>query len=160
MGGVADFVRQVDPLGASIETSLANNETVQKLDPLGSSIRGSVFGTKPAVAGVDGGAAPYQGTQMMGRLQSPPLTLEQRNALLQSRLRGMPQGMQPGMMPMPLAWRQQMQPQMQPQMQRPTWDVNSYNPYQNMVMQRQQQQQPHYQNMGMFGQFNPFMPRR
>jgi hypothetical protein len=59
----------------------------------------------------------------------------------------------------PLAW-QNRQPMQQPQQQQPNWNVNNFNPYQNMMMQQQQQQPMQYQNMGMFGSYNPYMPRR
>ena len=81
--------------------------------------------------------------------------------------RGAPPGMPQGMQVMPQAQRQMMmqqmqQQQMQQRMQQmqPNWDQNAYNPNQNMMMRQQQMQQPNYQNMGMFGQFNPYMSRR
>ena len=77
--------------------------------------------------------------------------------------RGAPPGMPQGMQVIPQAQRQMMMQQMQQQQMQqmqPTWDQNAYNPNQNMMMRQQQMQQPNYQNMGMFGHFNPYMPRR
>ena len=86
---------------------------------------------------------------------------------------GAPPQIQQGMMVTPLAMqqmqaRQGMGQQFQPQQFQPNWDVNAYNPNQNMQMRQQQMQsqmQPQmrgtpYQNMGMFGAFNPYMPRQ
>jgi hypothetical protein len=58
----------------------------------------------------------------------------------------------------PMAWRGMQQP-MQQRMQ-PNFNQNNYNPYQNMMMRQQQMQPTPYQNMGMFGAYNPYMPRR
>ncbi len=79
----------------------------------------------------------------------------------QYQYKGAPPQMPQGMNVVPLWARQQ---QMQPQQFQPNWDVNAYNPNQNMQMRQQQMQQQMrgtpYQNMGMFGAFNPYMPRQ
>ena len=86
----------------------------------------------------------------------------------QFQYQGAPPQIPQGMNVIPQWQRQQGMMQMQPQQFQPNWDVNAYNPNQNMQMRQQQMQsqmQPQmrgtpYQNMGMFGAFNPYMPRQ
>ena len=109
-----------------------------------------------------GGAAPAQAVQQQIPQRSMPAAYNNpwmQQFIAQQQAGGQGQGGMPmGMNVTPLAMRQQM-PQMQRPMAAPTWNVNSMNPYQNMA--RQQQAQPaQYQNMGMFGAYNPYMPRR
>lgn len=158
MGGISDFVAKVDPLGSSIANSLGNNEFVQKYDPLGASLFQTVGG-KNVVASAQSAPTPQQQAQIRARQQmNQAMFSPQARQFMQTGqgYNSLPQGFNV----MPQAWRGMQRPPQQ--MQAPNWNVNSYNPYQNMIM-RQQQASPTptpYQNMGMFGVFNPYMPRR
>lgn len=142
MGGVADFVRQVDPLGAKVADAV--QPLAAQYDPLGNAIlSGAGFGPKQMVLDGKGNPIPVQQQikqRQMGQVQLSPFIQQ----YLAARNQGVPfQQMPVGQTVQPLAWRQQ---QMNPQqMQQPGLPFRPQQPY---------------QNTGMFGQFNPFMPRR
>ena len=160
MGGISDFVAKVDPLGSSIANSLGNNEMVQKFDPLGASLMQTVGG-KNVTASSQGAITPQQQQQIMARQQmNQAMFSPQARQFMQTGqgYNSLPQGFNV----MPQAWRGMQRPpqQMQPQITPPNFNVSQLPPYQNMIRQQMRPVQYPYQNMGMFGAFNPYMPRR
>lgn len=134
----------------------------QKINPLAKfdPVSGRLAGMSMPGGGMIGGMLRSAQAAPVPQRQSTLMPEQMRQMGNQFQYRGAPPQMPQGMNVVPLwARQQQMNPQMMQQMQ-PNWDVNAYNPNQNMMMRQQQMQGTPYQNMGMFGAFNPYMPRQ